>query len=207
MSRRSLDTPPLILLGAGGHAKVLLALVRAAGWLVHGVCDPRLAADAVDTWAGVPVLGNDSILDTLDGSNMGLINGIGQLPGSDLRRRIFEQFCDKGFHFPPLIHPNAWVAPGTRLAEGVQVMAGAIVQPDCSIGRNTIINTRAGVDHDCEIGAHAHIAPGATLCGGVHIGDHSFIGAGATLIQGLTLGPHTFVRAGLTVCSNPPPQD
>jgi sugar O-acyltransferase (sialic acid O-acetyltransferase NeuD family) len=189
----------LVLIGAGGHARVLLALVRAAGHEVVGVCDPALARDGRTIWEDVPVLGGDDALLTLDREQVAAINGIGQLVGSSLRRRVFERVQALGYRFPALVHPTAWVAKDVRLDDGVQIMAGAVVQPGSRIGASTIVNTRAGIDHDCVIGAHVHIAPGATLCGGVAVGEGGFIGAGATLIQGVRVGDHAVVGAGATL--------
>ncbi len=190
---------PLVLLGAGGHARVLLALARAADHEVVGVCDPALAAEGAAQWLEVPVLGGDEAVAGLDASRVGLINGIGQLVGSLARRNLYQRMTAAGHVFPALIHPAAWVAPDVVLEGGVQVMAGAVVQPGCRIGENSIINTRAGVDHDCRIGAHVHIAPGATLCGGVQVGDDAFIGAGALLIQGIHVGERAVLGAGASL--------
>jgi len=193
---------PLILLGAGGHAKVLLALAKSAGHAVIGLCDPDLAARGETHWHGVPVLGGDEALAQIDPAGTGLINGVGQLVGSRLRERIYTRTQEAGFRFPPLIHPAAWIAPDVTLADGVQVMAGCIVQPGCVIGENTILNTRAGIDHDCTVGAHVHIAPGATLCGAVRVDDGAFVAAGAVLVQGLHVGAGAVVGAGTTLIRN-----
>lgn len=193
---------PLVLIGAGGHAKVALALAIAAGRKVVGICDPALASDGVSVWNDIPVLGDDNALSQLDCSKFELINGIGQLVGSPLRKRIFERFSEAGHHFAILIHPTAWVAPGVKLAEGVQVMAGAFIQPGVLIGENSVINTKASIDHDCIVGAHVHVAPGATLCGSVELDQNVFIGAGAVLIQGLHVGHDAVVGAGVTLTRN-----
>ena len=191
--------PPLVLLGAGGHAKVLLALAWAARWQVQGVCDPQLALQQAGRWRDLPVLGADEALDALDAAHVGLINGVGQLVGGSARRDLFLRLRQRGFRFPALVHPAAWVDPSASLAEGVQVMAGAVVQADCLIGENSIVNTGATIDHDCVIGAHVHVAPGAVLCGSVRVGNRAFIGGGAFLLQGLTVGECAVVGAGVTL--------
>lgn len=187
---------PLVILGAGGHAKVLLSLAQASGLNVFGVCDPELAQQGSDQWRGVRVLGGDEALDAMDPASVGLINGIGQLVGSTGRRKIFERFKAKGFRFPALVHPAAWVDVSAVLNEGVQVMAGAVIQADATVGSNSIINTGASLDHDCYLGVHVHVAPGATLCGNVRVQDRAFIASGATVIQGLTVGEESVVGAG-----------
>ncbi|PWF48934.1 acetyltransferase [Massilia glaciei] len=188
--------PSLILLGAGGHAKVLLALAAAAGMTVDGVCDPGLADRGEASWHGIAVLGGDAALARCDPAEVRLINGLGQVAGGTRRAALFAECVARGFLFPPLVHPAAWVAPTARLGQGVQVMAGAVVQPDVVIGANSIVNTRASIDHDCALGQDVHIAPGAVLCGSVRVADGAFVGSGATIIQGLSVGRGAIVGAG-----------
>lgn len=190
---------PFVLLGAGGHARVLLALLRAAGHAVLGVCDPRLAAEGAACWEGLDVLGDDAAIHGLGTARVRLALGIGQLSTGTLRARMFEQWKAAGYEFPSLVHPAAWLADDARLAEGVQIMAGSIVQPGCSVGENSVVNTRASIDHDCRIAGNVHVAPGATLCGSVCVGAGAFIGAGAVVIQGLSIGERAVVGAGVTL--------
>jgi sugar O-acyltransferase (sialic acid O-acetyltransferase NeuD family) len=188
-----------VLLGAGGHARVLVALARAAGHEILGVCDPALAADVVSRWADLDVLGDDSTLERFATDRVALMLGVGQLSGTSLRKHLYTVWRERGYHFPALVHPTAWVAPDVVLNEGVQVMAGAIIQPGCEIGENSIVNTRACIDHDCRIGRNVHVAPGVTLCGSVTVEDSAFIGAGATVIQGVHIGRKALVGAGVTI--------
>lgn len=190
---------PLVLLGAGGHARVLLALVRAVGRPLLGVCDPGLLAEGLDQWEGLTVLGNDNALDRYGPDEVNLLLGVGQLTRSSSRARLYGVWSGRGYSFLPLVHPVAWVSPDVELPDGAQIMAGAVVQPGCVLGRNTIINTRASIDHDCRIGTNVHVAPGAVLCGAVEVGDGAFIGAGAVLIQGLRVGPGAIIGAGVTL--------
>jgi len=190
---------PLVLLGAGGHAKVLASLIQALGRPVAGVCDPALALQGAPVWRGLPVLGDDNALDPFDPSQVELVNGLGQLVGGAARERLFASMSARGFHFPALVHPAAWVDPTAHLATGVQVMAGVVVQADVRIGDNSILNTGARIDHDCVVGEHVHVAPGVTLCGAVHVGARAFLGAGSTVVQGIRLGDGSVAGAGTTV--------
>ena len=190
---------PLVMIGAGGHAKVLHALALALGRSIVGVCDPQLVQQGQTFWRGIPVLGGDDALDKIDPATVELINGIGQCVRSQTRQVVYTNLRQAGFRFPVLVHPVAWVASTAKLAQGVQVMAGAIIQPDCCIGENSIINTGASVDHDCSIGANVHIAPGATVCGGVLVSDRAFVAAGTTIIQGLSVGESAIVGAGVVL--------
>lgn len=190
---------PLILLGAGGHAKVLVGLVEALGRNFSGVCDPVLAHANLSDWRGMKVLGDDSALARFDPEEFDLVLGFGPTPNSTKRADVFNGLVERGYHLPSLVHPLAFVDRTATIGDGAQVMAGAIIQPDCSIGKNAVVNTGASVDHDTVIGRDAHIAPGAVLCGGVKVGVGAFVGASATLLPLVAIGAHSLVAAGSTL--------
>lgn len=188
----------VVIIGAGGHAKVVAGTLLAAGFSVEGLvdADPALAGKRV---LGLPVLGGDEILEGRDPAGLLLANGIGSTGNSGVRRKVFDRFKSRGFSFVTLRHPAAVVSAEVGLAEGAQVMAGAVIQPGCRIGANSIVNTGARIDHDCRIGDHAHIAPGAVLCGTVTVGDAAHVGAGAVVVQNIVVGNDVLVAAGATV--------
>jgi len=188
---------PLILIGAGGHAKVVLSLARALEREVIGVCDPVLSRDGVTNWRDVPVLGDDATLTTWLPEQVELVNGIGQFPGGTLvRQRIHERFSEQGFRFPALVHPKAWVDPSATLSDGAQIMAGAVLEAEVTVGESTIVNTGALINHDCRVGRHVHVAPGAVLCGGVEVGDFAFLAASCILLPQVRVGEGALVAAG-----------
>lgn len=194
---------PIVILGAGGHAKVLAEALRAAGATVLGLtdADPAKCGTAV---LGFSVLGSDAALERYDPANIQLVNGIGSVGRTTKRTTLFEAFKARGFTFATVVHPAAVVAADVVLGEGVQVMAGTIVQPGTTVGGNSILNTGAVIDHDCAIGDHVHIAPGVMLSGGVSIGRSSHIGTGATVVQGICIGGNCLVAAGAVVVRNVP---
>jgi UDP-perosamine 4-acetyltransferase len=190
---------PIILIGSGGHAKVLAATLLASLREVIGLTDlnPNRWSSFV---CGLKILGDDSILLQYPPHAVCLANGLGSVGSSlERRRRVYEKYKVLGYEFCTIIHPSAIISEEVQLSEGVQVMAGAIIQPGCRIGENSIINTRASVDHDCEIGAHVHLAPGVTLCGGVRVGVGTHIGAGASVIQNVQIGRENVIGAGSVV--------
>lgn len=195
---------PVILLGAGGHAKVVLDLLHTLDRQVLGVCDPGLAVQGIQQWRGLPVLGNDAAIEQHHPDSIALANGTGSLPGKTLRRRLHAQFTHQGYRFATLIHPSAILGSGVELGQGVQIMAGVIVQADTRIGDDVILNTGARIDHDSEVGDHVHVAPGAVLSGDVTLGDGCHIGAGAILLQGVRLGSEVVIGLGTTVLTDVP---
>ncbi|MFZ3122398.1 MAG: acetyltransferase [Thermodesulfovibrionales bacterium] len=194
----------IVLLGGGGHAKVLIDLINACGrYEIAGIVDAQLAAGV--SVSGATVLGDDRILSEL--YEKGLINAciaVGSVGDNSKRKALYEKVKNAGFLIPALIHPSAVISGKSQIREGTQIMAGAIVQTDSIIGENTIVNTGAIVEHDCTVGKHVHICPGAVISGGCTIREASFIGAGATVLQGIKIGSNSIVSAGAVVINDVP---
>lgn len=192
---------PVIILGGGGHARVLIDLLRLTGVPILGLIYPTESAMKLEV-NGYRWLGDDEAVLQHSPSGVELVNGLGTIDVSPKRRQIFESFKHKGYVFMTLVHPSAVVAPDVSLSEGAQIMAGVVIQTGTVIGENTIINTRASVDHDCKIGSHVHIAPGVILSGGVHVGNGCHLGTGAVVIQGIRIKDTTFIKAGSLVSAS-----
>jgi sugar O-acyltransferase (sialic acid O-acetyltransferase NeuD family) len=188
-TRRSID---------GGHGGVVLDALRLCGEEVVGVCDPALDASA-DRPDGLPVLDVERLAETHPPSRFAVANGVGFMPGQTARRALFEDMSGRGYEFTGVRHPSAVIAGSAIFGDGVQVMAGAIIQNACNIGANTIVNTGAQLDHGCKIGAFSHICPGAILSGDVEIGEGAFVGAGAIVVNGLRIGHGAVIGAGSVV--------
>jgi sugar O-acyltransferase (sialic acid O-acetyltransferase NeuD family) len=186
---------PVVVIGAGGHARVVIAALLIAKRNVLGCTG--LAVPETDP--GVPFLGNDESLANQGPSRIELANGLGSVGRVTHRRATFEALKRQGYEFVTIVHSAAIVMKDAVLGEGVQIMAGAIVQPGCLVSDNVLINTGAIVDHDCRIGAHSHIATGARLSGGVQVELEAHIGAGATVVQGCRIGRGAVVGAGAVV--------
>lgn len=187
---------PIIVIGGGGHAKVLVSALLLCDRAVLGFVDLNLDLPPL---LGVPHLGNDSVVFDHGSVGVQLVNGIGSTGCTRNHQNVYDRFVQKGYSFTTVVHPSAVVAPDVKLEDGVQVMAGAVVQTGCRLGSNVIVNTGARIDHDCIIDSHAHVAPGVTLCGAVHVGGGAHIGAGATVIQGIQIGANSMVGAGAVV--------
>jgi UDP-perosamine 4-acetyltransferase len=192
-----------LILGAGGHARVLADLLLSQNQLIAGFLDPDTSLWGTG-WRGIPIIGGDEKLAHYPAHTHDLINGVGSIGCPELRRTVFERYRKAGYKFPCLVHARATVAIDARPGEGSQIMAGAVIQTGCHIGINTVINTGAIVDHDCHIGDHVHIAPGAILSGGVRVGESTHVGTGATVIQGIKIGRNSLIAAGAVVIRDVP---
>src|SRR5271156_1597626 len=169
---------PVIVIGGGGHAKVLLSALLLRQRSILGFVDLNLELPPL---LGARHLGNDSAVLGHPPDSVQLVNGVGSVSCTENHRKVYDWFVQKLYGFATVIHPSAVIAPEVQIEDGVQVLAGAVVQAGCRLGANVVVNTGARVDHDCIIDSHAHVAPGVTICGGVHIGTGAHIGAGATV--------------------------
>ncbi len=193
--------PPLVLVGAGGHAKVVIEVARAEGRFdVAGVVDPRPPAERV---LGVPVLGGDEALPRLRAE--GVAWAFVALGGNAVRERIGAELRAAGFRLATLVHPSAVVMPSARVGEGVVVMARVAVSAEASVEDLAILNTGAVVEHDNLIGAAAHVAPLAALAGNVRVGARALVGVGSAVRPGVSIGEDAVVGAGSAVVSDIPP--
>ncbi|MDQ2828753.1 MAG: acetyltransferase [Chloroflexota bacterium] len=189
----------VLILGAGGHGKVVADILLCQGVPVLGFLDddPMLEGHAR---LGLPIVGRIDAYPCYEPS--GLVLGI----GDTAQRRWVVRRC--GAEAQPLwrnaIHPRAIVAASARLGQGVTISAGAVVNPDASLDDHTIVNTGATVDHDCVVAAYGHIAPGASLAGGVRIGEGVLIGVGANICPNCSIGDWAVVGAGATVVRDIP---
>jgi sugar O-acyltransferase (sialic acid O-acetyltransferase NeuD family) len=191
---------PLIVIGAGGHAKVLIDALQIQKQKreLLGVVDADLSKHGIAV-LGVELLGTEEIILEHRAGDVELVNGVGSVSSMDARATAFERWRGRSYTFATVVHPSAIVARSAELASGVQVMAGAVIQAESVVSENTIVNTRASIDHDCVIGAHCHVAPGATLSGGVRVGERTHIGVGACVVQGVVIGSRCLIAAGAVV--------
>ncbi len=191
----------IFLLGAGGHASVLVdALMQHKINISASYSkDENIARKVL---ADIPVFEDENDIFAYNSETVSLVNGVGSLPNSTLRTKLYNKFSERGYSFLQVISPHAYISSFATLGQGVQVMPGAIIQAGAVIGDNTIINTGAIIEHDCIISKHCHIAPGVTLSGQVTIGHSVHIGTGANIIQNITVGNNAVIGAGANVFNN-----
>lgn len=192
-------------LGAGGHAKVVIEILRLAGeYEITGLLDSNS-----ELWGrsvlGIPVLGGDEkLLELRDRGVSHAFIGVGSAGAPETRTKLFNMAVEQGFEVINAIHPKAIISPTAQVGRGLVMMAGAVINASALVGDNVIINTGAIVEHDCMLGNHVHVATGAILAGGVRVGHGVHIGAGATVCQGVRIGRNATIAAGATVAQSVP---
>jgi len=191
---------PLVVLGGGGHAKVVIEILQDAGqYDVIGCTDGNATSGSV---LNVPVLGGDSELARIYAS--GVRNAFVAVGDNRLRRRLTKTARDIGFHLVNALSPHATVSRSVEFCSGIAIMAGAVINSCSRLGDGCIINTGATVDHDCAIGNWTHIAPGTNLAGRVIVGEGVFLGIGSRVIPGISIGEWSIVGAGAVVVRDLP---
>lgn len=186
----------LVIIGAGGHAKVAADCLRHHYDIVGHLDRNARSLDSLH------VLGDDSALPEL--RRQGIPFVFVAVGDNALRLRLARLAVSEGFTLATAISPRAYVAPSVSVGAGTAIMAGAIVQPDTVIGELSIVNTGATVDHDGRIGSCCHIAPGCSLSGGVEVGDGTMLGTGTKVIDGITIGEGAVIGAGAVVVRDIP---
>ena len=189
---RLMEKTKVILIGAGGHARVLASVVEAEGKQLIAVFDPDPTKQRLDE------IKNLGEYDRSLFPEATLLIAIGD---NSTRKRISNLVAHP---IGEAIHPSAQIDRLTRLAQGVQIMPGAVVNRGTTIGEHSIINSNATVEHDCQLGDFVHIAPGATLCGGVTVGAETLVGANATILPNCNVGKNVIIGAGSVVTKDLP---
>lgn len=180
----------VIIIGAGGHGKVIADIVLSAGNTLLGFLDDgRLG----QTCLGFPVLGK--IEDYVNYPQAEFVIAIGNAAA---REKIAGDVTGVTWH--TAIHPAAVISKlDVTIGEGTVIMAGAVVNPGAAIGRHCIVNTTAVVEHDNRIGDFVHVSVGAKLAGVVTVGKSTWIGVGAAVKNATTICGDCMIGAGAVV--------
>ena len=195
-----------VILGGGGHARVLIDCLQATGHAqLYGILE-RDRACWGQTLLGVPILGGDELLAEIvtKGVNCFAV-GLGGISDNRPRQRLFELGLSHRLEPLTIAHPRAVCSRWAQVGAGSQLLPGSIVNAGAELGENVIVNSGAIVEHDCIIGSHVHVATGARLASTVRVGDGAHIGAGATVKQCITIGEGAIVGAGAVVVKDVPP--
>jgi sugar O-acyltransferase (sialic acid O-acetyltransferase NeuD family) len=189
-----------VILGGGGHARVLIDSLRRSGLAFsYSILDrdPSLWGKSV---FGIPVMGGDDLLPRLveEGAEYFLV-GVGSTGDARPRRRLFE--LGLSYRLEPLtvIHPASVCSPMAEVGAGSQLLPGSVLNAGARLGLNVILNSGAIVEHDCVLQDHVHVATGAVLASTVRVGTGAHVGAGSTVKENIAIGEGAVVGAGAVV--------
>jgi len=187
------------IIGAGGHAKVVVDALLSSGHEVLGFYDDNPVLLGTEPIPGVKVLGTTK---DLPGGpkkeNNVVILAVGE---NRVRYRLSRRLS---IPYGIACAPSAVLGRGVRIGKGSMILPSATVNIDTVIGEHVILNTACSIDHDCAIGDFVHIAPGAHLGGGIVVGEGTFLGLGTSVIQGIRIGRWSVIGAGAVVTKDLP---
>ena len=187
----------VLIIGAGGHGKVVADILRANGIEPAGFVDADESLWG-KTVLGVPVLGGMMRLEKIARQAGATAAALG-IGDNRVRLEHAAEIARAGLELAPAVHPSAAVSPSAVLGRGVVICAGAAVCVEAIVGDAAVVNTNATVDHECRVGEAAHVCPNAALAGRVQVGCGAFVGIGASVIQCLSIGDWATVGAGAVV--------
>lgn len=187
----------VVIIGAGGHAKVIADIIKKSGDKVVGFLDDNIPEETkiIDN---CKILGKTRDCKFLqqDDKSLYFIIAIGN---NYIRKNIYERYT---LNYYTAIHPSSVIGMEVTIGEGTVIMANTSINPNTKIGKCCIVNTGAILEHDNEIGDYVHVSPNATLCGTVNVGDFTHIGAGATIKNNINITEDCVIGAGAVVVKN-----
>lgn len=194
----------ILLVGAGGHCKVIISIILKNGNLeIYGISDEKESLHGKSILDYKISFSEKNWCEIRKHCKKALV-AFGNIDIPYQRKKIFEKLKKNHFKLPIIISKDSIIADDVKIGEGTVIMPGVVINPGTVIGKNCILNTGCIIDHDCNIGDHTHIAPGVTCSGGVLIGELCHIGTGVTIIQSINIGNETLVAAGAVVIKNIP---
>lgn len=189
-----------VLVGAGGHAKVITDILETNNCLIKGFIDDHVKEEQ---FLGYPVLGGSEVIPSLieKDPDLKFIISIGS---NSIRKQMADKLTKLGVTFGNAIHPSSVISDRAKIGQGTVVMPNVVINSHVSIGEHCIINSSSVVEHDCQIQPFVHLSPGALLAGNVTVGEGTHIGIGAKAIQNLQIGSNTVVGAGSVIIRDIP---
>lgn len=196
----------LAVLGAGGCGREVLDVVDAINtslpeprWTILGVADDAPATVNLERLAdrSIPYLGRISdALAALPGE-IDVVLGVGT---PEVRREIANRLAwfDQ-LSFPVFIHPRAHIGSQSSLGPGTVICAGAQISTNVRTGAHVHVNPNVTIGHDTVIQDFTSVNPGAIISGTCVIGSGVLVGAGSVTLQELTIGSGAVVGAAACV--------
>ncbi|WP_148409062.1 acetyltransferase [Murimonas intestini] len=186
----------VVLIGAGGHCKILIESLDKEKYEIIGILDERTYKGTLI--CNVPVIGTDKDAEEIfaNGTHYAVITVVGNL---QLRKILIKKYRKIGYQFPNIVHKTCRISESVTLGNGVTLLANSCINAEAKLEDFVTINTGAIVEHEVSVGENSHIAPGTILLGGSQIGKNTMIGAGSVILQQLKIGNDCSIGAGSIV--------
>lgn len=187
----------VVIIGAGGHAKVIADIVVRSQDILLGFLDDNLEKEK-KVICNYKVLGKIEECIKLKEQN-NEIQFIIAIGSNLIRKKIVEKYK---LNYYTAIHPSAQIGLEVKIEEGTVVMANACINSCAKIGKHSIINTGAIIEHDNIIENFVHISPQAALAGTVKVGESTHVGIGAIIKNNIEICSNCTIGSGAVVVKN-----
>lgn len=187
----------IIIIGAGGHSKVIADIIEKSKDIVLGFLDDNKEKDVIIIKEKqYKVIGKieECVKIQEENKDIQFVIGIGD---NKTRKNIANRYNNLKYY--TAIHPSSQIALDVEIGQGTVIMANTCLNTSAKIGKHCIINTVSVIEHDNEINDYVHISPNATLCGTVKIGELTHIGAGATIKNNTNICSNCIIGCGAVV--------
>lgn len=159
----------LLIIGAGGHGKVVAEVARDIGYEKIDFLDDN----------NPEAIGRISDIEKLSDQYSDAFVAIGN---NKLRGELLQKLKECGYVIPTLIHPTAYVSRTATLGSGTVVEPKAIVNAGSHVGEGSIVSVGSIVDHDVNVGACCHINAGAIVKAGANVDAFRKLEAGEVVL-------------------------
>jgi acetyltransferase EpsM len=194
------DARQIVVVGAGGHATVVIDALIAGGRRPAFVLDddPSKRGEQI---GGITIRGPLAELSEQELQRCSIVVAIAK---NDLRRRLVLDLLGRHATLCGVRHPSAIISPQATMDPTTQIMAGAIVNAGATIKAHAVLNTGCIVEHDASVAEHTHIGPGAILAGAAVLEQGVFVATGAKVCPFVRLGSWSTLGAGaVALCDVP----
>jgi UDP-perosamine 4-acetyltransferase len=187
-----------ILIGAGGHSKVVLSILADVGsHSIVGVIDINqsllVSENCCELIMGIPVLSMKALNKFIGQKDLDVFLAIGDCR---VRAQWWEKMLNMRFSMPNLLSPEAIIHSSVSLGSANVICSGVFIGPEATVGCDNLINTGAILEHETSVGNHCHVAPRSLVAGRSRVADNCFLGAGSVIIDGISVIDFTTLGAG-----------
>lgn len=186
----------LVIIGAGGHGKVVAEIAKKNNYTIKGFIDDNPNIKNVGNYQ---VLGNWECIEQYKDCSFFVAIG-----NNEIRKKKLEELISNNYRIVTLVDSSAVISSSVKLGLGSVVMPNATINVGTTLGKGCIVNTASSTDHDCKIGDYVHICPGVHIAGTVSIQSNTWVGIGTSIINNLNIGENVMLGAGSVVVDDIP---
>lgn len=195
----------LIIVGASGFGREVAWLVerinqRRLTWNLLGFIDDDREKQGKEI-NGYPVLGTVE-----EAGKYADANFVCAIGASKIRKSVVEAIraVQPSAAFATLIDPSAEISDFVNIGEGSIICAQNIITVNVEIGNHVIINLDCTIGHDAILQDFVTVYPNVNISGAAKIGTGVELGTGTQIIQGKEIGEGSIIGAGAVVVKDIP---